>query len=387
MRIFLIAGEPSGDRLGAQLIEALRALTPIEVAGVGGEAMAEQGVVSLFDTADLAIIGIFEAIPKIPLVWRRVHQTLEAAIAFAPDVVVTIDSPSFSLEVAERLRRRLPEIRLVHYAAPQVWAWKAWRAKAMARYLDHLLALLPFEPPFFQSQGLPTTFVGHPIAGETRDPAAGRAFRLAHGIGEQTPVLALLPGSRRGEITRLLPLFRETLGLLAGRYADLVVVVPTLPRLAETIQAAAAQWPLRAIIAVGEARRGLFEAADGALTASGTVTLELAAADLPMVVTYKVSPLTAWIARRVVRVQYAALPNLIMGREVVPEFIQDAATPRALASAVVRILEDTEARARQSADLGMALVRLGRGGEGPATRAARVVLAVASQDARRIAHV
>jgi lipid-A-disaccharide synthase len=301
------------------------------------------------------------------------------AIAFKPDVVVTIDSPSFSLEVAERLRRRLPGVKLVHYAAPQVWAWKAWRAKAMAGYLDHLMALLPFEPPFFDAHGLATTFVGHPIATRVRDPEAGIAFRTRHRIASNAPVLCVLPGSRRGEVRYLLPTFERTLSLLRERYPDLVAVVPTLSNVAGIVSEAASRWPVRTIVAMGDDRIGLFEAANAALTASGTVTLELAAAELPMVVTYRVSALTAAIVRQVVKVEFAALPNLIMERAVVPELLQDQATPANLANAVIRLLEDDGVRARQIADLGMTLVRLGRGGDPPALRAARVVMTVANQ--------
>jgi lipid-A-disaccharide synthase len=379
MRLFIVAGEPSGDQLGAELIDALRILGPVELAGVGGEALVKAGLESLFDPSSLAIVGIVEAVPKIPMVWRRVQETVAHAIAFKPDVVVTIDSPSFSLEVAERLRRRLPGVKLVHYAAPQVWAWKAWRAKAMAGYLDHLMALLPFEPPFFDAHGLPTTFVGHPIATRLRDPEAGAAFRTRHRIASNAPVLCLLPGSRRGEVRYLLPTFERTLSLLRERYPDLVAVVPTLSNVAGIVSEAVSRWPVRTIVAMGEDRVGLFEAANAALTASGTVTLELAAAELPMVVTYRVSALTAAIVRQVVKVEFAALPNLIMERAVVPELLQDQATPANLANAVIRLLEDDSVRARQIADLGMTLVRLGRGGDPPALRAARVVMTVANQ--------
>ena len=380
LRIFFVAGEPSGDHLGADLIQALRLCDEIEIAGVGGPAMADQGLDSLFDTSDLAIVGIVEAVPKIPMVWRRVQETVRHAIAFKPDVVVTIDSPSFSLEVAERLKRRLPGVKLIHYAAPQVWAWKAWRAKAMAGYLDHLMALLPFEPPFFETHGLSTTFVGHPIAAHKRDAADGAAFRVRHRIPATAPVLCVLPGSRRGEVRYLLPIFEKTLALLARQYPDLVVVVPTLGTVAPIVADAAKRWGVRAIVAEGEERRGLFEAANAALTASGTVTLELAAAELPMVVTYRVSALTAAIIRQVVRVEYAALPNLILERAVVPELLQDQATPENLARAVIQVMEDQDLRARQIADLGLTLVRLGRGGEPPAMRAARVVMKVAGRE-------
>ncbi len=379
LRVYLVAGEPSGDHLGADLIAALRQCGEIEVAGVGGQAMAAQGLQSLFDPSELAIVGIVEAVPKIPMVWRRVQEAVRHAIAFKPDVVVTIDSPSFSLEVAERLRRRLPGVKLIHYAAPQVWAWKAWRAKAMAGYLDHLMALLPFEPPFFEAHGLATTFVGHPIAAHKRSNADGQAFRVRHRIPTSAPVLCVLPGSRRGEVRYLLPIFEKTMHILARYYPELVVVVPTLGTVAPIVSDAVKRWDVRAIVAEGAERVGLFESANAALTASGTVTLELAAAELPMVVTYRVSALTAAIVRQVVKVEYAALPNLVLERAVVPELLQDRATPQNLADAVICIMEDDNIRARQIADLGMVLARLGRGGEPPAMRAAHVVMKVAGR--------
>jgi lipid-A-disaccharide synthase len=376
MRLFLVAGEPSGDRLGAQLIAALRGLTDLDLAGVGGEAMAAEGLVSLFNPGELAIVGIVEAVPKIPMVWRRVQETVQHAINFKPDVVVTIDSPSFSLEVAERLRKRLPGVKLIHYAAPQVWAWKAWRAKAMAGYLDHLMALLPFEPPFFQAHGLATTFVGHPVVSMVKDPQAGQDFRERHRIPARAPVIAMLPGSRRGEVRYLMPIFRRTAAILAQRYPELVIVIPTLSSVGDFVRAGAADFAPRTIVAEGDEKHGLTEAAHAALTASGTVTLELAAAELPMVVTYRVAPLTAAIVRQLVQVDFAALPNLVLEHDAVPELLQGDATPEKLARAVTLVMEDDHVRARQIADLGMTLVRLGRGGEPPALRAAKVVMSV-----------
>jgi lipid-A-disaccharide synthase len=373
--IFLVAGEPSGDALGAGLMAALKENTAgrIRFAGVGGNGMAGQGLESLFPMAELSVMGAAEVIPRLPAILGRIRETARKAAALAPAAVVTIDSPDFSFRVGRRLAGR--GIPLIHYVAPTVWAWRAGRAKRIARFLDHLLALLPFEPPYFEREGLPCTFVGHPVVESGADRGDGPAFRRRHGIAEGAPLLAVLPGSRAGEVERLLPAFGSATARLARERAGLGAVVATVPAVAEAVRSAVRRWPFSAAVVEEEREKyDAFAAADAALAASGTVALELAMAGTPAVIGYRMNPLTSWLAMRLVRVRFASIVNLVLEREAVPEFLLHRCTPDNLAEAVGRLLDDHAARDAQRAAAGEALRRLGRGGPGPSERAARVVL-------------
>ncbi len=372
--VFLVAGEPSGDVLGARLMAALKARDPaVRFAGVGGPGMAAEGLDSLFPMSDLAVMGLTEVLPHLPRLLRRIAQTVEAAVRLRPDAVVTIDSPGFSFRVGRRLRGRAGP--LIHYVAPTVWAWKPWRARRIAGFLDHLLVLLPFEPPYFEAVGLPCTFVGHPVVEGGADSGDGQAFRRRHGVPETAPVLCVLPGSRRSETDRLLPVFGDTLAELARRHTELRVVVPTVDTVADHVTAAVARWPLPATVVRGESeKRDAFAAADAALAASGTVALELAMAGTPAVIAYKLGAATAWLVRRLIRVRYANLVNLILDREAVPELLQENCRPDRLAAAVDRLLSDPSSRTGQQSAADEALRALGRGGTSPSGRAAEVVL-------------
>lgn len=377
--IFLVAGEPSGDLLGARLMAALKVATRgrVRFAGIGGAAMAEQGLESQFPLSDLAVMGIVEVIPHARLILRRVRETAEAVKRLRPAVVVTIDAPAFSFRVGRKLKGA--GIPLVHYVAPSVWAWRPRRAKMIAQFLDHLLVFLPFEPPYFTREGLAATFVGHPAAeAPTGDRAA---FRARHGIPDGAPVLVMLPGSRRGEVRRHLPIFRATIARLAQHVPNLRVVVPTVPTVDREVRAAVAEFPLPVLAVCADEKYDAFAAGDLALAASGTVVLELAAAGLPMVVTYRVSPLSAWIARRMVKVTQVSLINLVLGRAAVPELIQEQCRPELLAEALVRLLRDDAARARQKADLAETMRALTPEGATPSERAAAVVLELARRTA------
>lgn len=378
LRIFLIAGEPSGDQLGARIMAAIRKRASesgqtVEFAGLGGEVMAEQGLQSLFPISDLAIFGIIEVIPHAPRIFRRVRETAAAIRAFKPDVVLSIDVPAFAFRVHEKVKHdRVP---LVHCVAPTVWAWRPGRAKMIAGFLDHLLALLPFEPPYFERVGLPSTFIGHPIVEAGLDRIDGAAFRVKHGIAPDEDLLCVLPGSRRSEVSRLLPIFGETVQRLALRLPKLRLVVPTVSHVAETVRAAVASWPLPTLVVTGnEDKFAAFKASKAALAASGTVVLELAVAGCPTVMAYQVSGLTAWIVRRMVKVQYASLPNLILNQGLIPEFLQERCNPAELADAVGRLLQDEAARQAQIDGGAEVARRLGRGGPSPSEIAASVVL-------------
>jgi lipid-A-disaccharide synthase len=379
-RVFVVAGEPSGDALGARLMAALRARfgDALSVEGVGGESMEAEGLRPIFPMSDIALMGIAEVLPRLPTVLRRIRETGDRVLAVRPDVVVTIDAPDFCLRVARRVRAA--GVPVVHWVAPTVWAWRPGRARRMARSVDHLMCLFPFEPPYFEREGLPATFVGHPVVGGGAGRGDGARFRAAHGIAPDAPLLAVLPGSRRGEVGRMLPLFGETLAGLADARPGLVAAVPTVATVEEAVRAAAARWPVPAVVVRGEAaKHDAFAAADAAMACSGTVALELALAGLPGVVAYRASPVTAAIVRRMIRVRFANLVNIMHDREVVPELLQERATPANLADAVGRLLDDPDARDAQRAGLSAVAGWLGRGGPPPAERAAGVVAAVAGR--------
>ena len=374
--VFLVAGEPSGDAIGARLMTALRARTGdhVRFAGIGGDRMTATGLESLFPQSDLTVMGIAEVIPRIPRLLRRLRETVAAIRDCAPDVVVTIDAPGFSYRIARRLARR--PFPLIHYVAPTVWAWRPGRAAKLARLVDHLLAILPFEPPWFERVGLACTFVGHPVVEEQDGTGDGPGFRERHGIGPEAMLLCVLPGSRSSEVRRLLPPFGTVVAELAGRHPDLQVVIPTVSGVAEAVRAAAATWPASPIV-VGQADKGdAFAASSAALAASGTVSLELALAAVPHVIAYRVNPLSAAIARRLIKVRYASLVNLLADAPIVPEYLQGNCTVDRLVPAVERLLTDPEAAATQRRDAGRSVAELGFDGSPPSHRAADAVLAI-----------
>ncbi len=378
--IFLIAGEPSGDALGADLMAALKARTGgrVRFAGVGGPGMAAQGLSSLFPMSELSVMGVLEVVPRIPRLLRRIAGTVDAIVKSRPDAVVTIDAPGFCFRVAARLKKIArgggPDIPVIHYVAPQVWAWRKGRARTLSRYVDHLLTLLPFEPPYFEIHGLGSTFVGHPAAAAA--PGDGRAFRARHGIGAEATVLCLLPGSREAEVARLLPVYRETAARLQSAFPGLRLVAAAAAPVAARIAAAVSAWPQPVIVAQGGARYDAMAASDVALAASGTVTLELARAGTPMVVAYRMNLLTGWLARLLVRVKYVTLINIVLGREAIPELLLEDCTPQALAGALATLIRDADARSAQRAAMAEGLRRLAGPGPSPGVRAADAVLKV-----------
>ncbi|QQR68464.1 MAG: lipid-A-disaccharide synthase [Alphaproteobacteria bacterium] len=375
---FLMAGEASGDLIGARLMAALTEQTQgsARFAGVGGERMMAQGLEPLFPMQELAVFGLVEVLRHIPRLLGRIRQTAQAAHQMRPAAVIGIDAPDFCLRVAKRLKGR--GIPLVHYVAPSVWAWRPGRARKVAKILDHLLTLLPFEPPYFEREGLATTFVGHPIIESDVARGDGARFRLAHHITPEQPVLVVLPGSRAGEIRRLAPIFGQTLDALARRFPDLSVVVPTLPSVAGLVAHEAQSWPVHPLLLLGDtAKYDAFAAADVALAASGTVSVELAMAGVPSIIGYRVNPLSAMIFRMVTKIRYASLLNLMEDRMVIPEFLQQYCRPDVLAPAVTQLLEDPTARQRQREVAARLPAWLGAGPMMPSARAARTVLSVA----------
>ena len=374
--IYIIAGEQSGDAIGARLMRALRVVrSDLTFAGIGGTAMAALGFESLFPMRDLAVMGLVEVLPKLFKLNRRIKETVADIAARRPDVVVTIDAPGFTLRV---LRKIAPlGLKRTHYVAPQVWAWREHRVKHYPGLWDSLLCLLPFEPAFFARHGLPGTFVGHPVLESGADKGDGAAFRVRHGIAPEALVLTVMPGSRRVEVSKLLPILGETLRLLP---LGVVPVVPLAGPVAEAVRAGTAAWAVKPILVTDIAEKfDAYAASNAALTKSGTSTLELALASVPMLVTYRVHPITAWIVRRTVKVKYASLLNLLAERPVIPELIQEDCTPEKLASELQVLLTDQAAGAAQVSAYRPVLEAL-RPPEGlPSEAAAAAVLALLTQ--------
>jgi lipid-A-disaccharide synthase len=348
----------------------------LEFSGVGGALMAAQGLDSLFPIADLSVMGLAEILPRLPLLLRRLSETAAHVSAVQPTALITIDAPGFSFRLAKRLKGQ--GFPLIHYVAPQVWAWRPGRARHLAGRIDHLLALLPFEPAFFSDYDLPCDFVGHPvIEGVAEAPGDGAAFRLARGIAPDAPVLALLPGSRVGEASRLLPVFAEVAARLHAQRPGLEIVLPTVEQVAATVAEAVRPWSVPThIVKDGGERADAFAAADAALAASGTVSLELALRGIPTVVAYRTNPVTAALVRRMLTIPHVALPNILAGSEVVPEFLQENCRAEPIAAALAKLLDDPARRAAQKTELAHIAELLGRGGTAPSLRAADAVLKV-----------
>ncbi len=381
MRVFLVAGEPSGDRLGGALMAGLKTLVPdITFDGVGGTAMQAQGLTSRFPMSELSVMGLVEVLPKFFHLKRRISETAQAVLDTKPDVLITIDSPDFSLRVAKQVKAN-SDIRTVHYVAPSVWAWRPGRADKMAKVIDHVLALLPFEPPYMERAGMECDFVGHPVASEpVATPQEIATFRTMFDLGD-APILLALPGSRRGEIERLSECFGQALHRFCAERPEVRVIVPTVGAVTDLINAIVPGWPGDPLVLdprhIGEVqanayKRAAFGAADLALAASGTVSLELAAQNTPMVIAYKLNWLTQKMAERLVKLDTVTLVNLVSETRAVPECLLDDCQPDKIASALKQVANDPDAQ-RQAMDLTME--RLGRGGEAPGLRAARAVLA------------
>jgi lipid-A-disaccharide synthase len=375
-RIVLVATEESGDRLGASLMKVLRQRLgdAVEFAGVGGRGMAREGLVSLFPIEELSIVGFSAVIRQLPKILRLIRQTGDAIVEARPDVLVIIDSPDFTQRVARRVHARDSAIPIVNYVAPTVWAWRPGRARAMRRYVDHVLALLPFEPAAYQKLGgPPCTYVGHPLIEQIaslRPNTTEQARRNG-----APPLLLVLPGSRRSEVGRHLAIFGETLARLRGQGVAFDAVLPTTPHLEAAVRAGIASWPVAPRIVLNEAdKRAAFRTARAALAKSGTVTLELAISGVPMVTAYRVGELEAFILRRVIRVQSVILANLVIGENVIPEYLQEACTADNLAPALAEVLSETSARARQLDAFARLDTIMSTGASSPSVRAADIVL-------------
>ena len=379
LRVFILAGEPSGDRLGGALMAGLKQLEPgVSFDGIGGALMAEQGLVSRFPMDELSVMGLAEVLPKYRHLKRRIRETAGAVLETKPDVLITIDSPDFSLRVA-RLVKAQSNIRTVHYVAPSVWAWRPKRAQKMAEVIDHVLALLPFEPPYMEAAGMDCDFVGHPVVAEPQATEAEiAAFRAEFGLGEAPLVLAL-PGSRRSEVSRLAPEFGGALVQFSKDHPQYRIVVPAAAPVASLVQEALKDWPKGTVLvdpnrfepgAAKAHKRAAFAGADLALAASGTVSLELAASFTPMVIAYKFQWLTWQIMKRMALIDTVTLVNLVSETRVVPECLGPDCTPEKIAACLSDLVADPAA---QMEAMELTMQRLGQGGEAPGLRAARAV--------------
>jgi lipid-A-disaccharide synthase len=374
--VFIVAGEPSGDALGARLMDALRRRScgHARFAGVGGPAMTAAGLDSLFAMDELAVMGLVEVVPHARRLLRRVRDVADTIARLRPDAVVTIDSSGFTYRVARRVRRQRVMIPLVHYVAPQVWAWRPGKARVAARLFDHLMVLLPFEPPYFEREGLATTYVGHPAVDNGGRSPDGPAFRRRHGIPPQVPLVGLMPGSRPGVVARLLPVFAAAVEQVRRQLPDLRVALPTVASLTDLVSSEVGRWPVPGVVVAAAEKYDAFAAFDAALATSGTITLELAAASVPFVTAYRAHPVTAAIVRRMLAVRYVTLANVVLDRPAVPEFLQERCTAENLCAALASLLTDEGARSAQRVAFAEVRDRLRVEGLSPSERAAEVVL-------------
>ena len=379
--IYLVACEPSGDHLGALLMRALKSKTggAVQFAGVGGEQMRAQGLRPLFDPKDLALLGIFEVLPKTSLVFSRVKATLKDIRDRQPLILVTIDSWGFTGRIHKALAKEKSTILRVRYVAPQVWAWRPGRAKQLSQWIHHLLALLPFEPKYFTPHGLATTWVGHPIVEKLSQSGDGAWFRQRHNIGEDRIVIGVLPGSRRGEVERLLPIFLETIKRIRTSTKHLHVVIPTVETVhdfvLETLRRVDCDFDVT-VIADSQEREKALSSFDVALAASGTVSLELAAARVPHVVGYKVNALSALAFRYLAKTSRVNLVNIVLDEDIVPERLQTQCVSSVLAADLILLIKDVQARESQLNGFAAALSKLAPMDILPSEKAASVVLSL-----------
>lgn len=385
LSIFIVAGEHSGDALGAKLIDAITGAAPgrVDYAGVGGELMAERGFQSLFPLADVAVMGPMSIVPRLPRIVRRVYRVVDAALAADPDIVVIIDSPEFTHPIAKRIRKRRPDIPIVDYVSPSVWAWRPGRAKKMAPYVDHVLALLPFEPAAHERLGGPRcTYVGHPLIERldwiaSLDPAA-----LAQRLGlrtDRTPIV-VLPGSRASEVGRLMDTFGGAIAQLQASGVRLEVLIPALPHLREVVRDKARTWSQPVHLIEGDTDKfTAFKLARVALAASGTVTLELGLVGTPMVVAYRVDAVAAVALRRMLDIPTVVLSNLVLGENAFPEFLQEDCRPDLLADALAGLIADGPERRDQLTALSRIADKMELAEGTPSERAAEIVLQYAKR--------
>ncbi len=341
----IIAGEPSGDFIAAQLMKSLKKKDPtIIFEGIGGQHMQAEGLQSIYPLQELSIMGFFEDFGKYYGVYKKLKELKEMLVKNKPDLLITVDFPGFNFRLGKMIKGQ--GVRHIHYVAPTVWAWKAWRAKMVAKFLDHLFCIFPFEPPYFEKENLPTTYVGHPIMEMGFDKGDAKAFFKKHKVNEKATVLTLLPGSRQRELDTLIPIYKKTIHVLSSKISKLHIVIPTLDCYRKYLEEQDWASPV-SIITDLQDRKDAYAASKVALAASGTIALELAAASLPMVITYKISKITEWIARPFLKVKYACMVNILMNKSIVPELLQEKCNPEDLSKSILTILNDPKENKKQ----------------------------------------
>jgi len=380
LKIYLIAGEPSGDALGARLMRAMKKKTDgnVEFFGIGGDTMEREGLQSLFDISELAIMGLCEVIPSIPKVLKRIRQTVDDIIRIQPDAVVSIDSWSFGSRVQKKLRKLKTGIPQIHYVAPQVWAWKKKRARTMHKYVDLLLTLLPQEPKYFTPYGMETVFVGHPVIESPVVHGDQKIFRQQYNLAADKKIICLLPGSRHNEVSRLLPTFLKAAEALYRQHPELVFVIPTVQTVSKRVKNMLSSSALPIFVVESESdRHNAMSAATAAIAASGTVALELAIADVPHIIGYKVAPLTAALVKHFLHIRFVNLSNILLGREIVPELLQERCTAENITDCINRFLNQDNLYSHQKEGLQEVRKILGLGTQTPSENACDAILKLA----------
>lgn len=377
-RIALIAGEASGDQLGGWLMEAIAAKRPeVTFIGIGGPMMQSRGLSSLFPIRDINLLGITEVLPHVFTITRRIRETVAFLEREQPEVVVSIDSPGFVLRVLKQLRARgICKSTFIHYVAPTVWAYRPKRAHLMKERFDFLLCLLPFEPPYFDAVKLPNRFIGHEIAWWWKTRGDGQYFRQKYGIAADTPLLAVFPGSRNGEINRLWPIFKASISQLHAAIPGLRVVIQVTPNLIERMRRETARWEIAPVILANtQDKKDLFAASTAAIAKSGTIGLECALAGLPSIIAYRANPISAYLLRRMIKIRFVNLANLMEDRMIIPELLQEDCTPENITATTLPLLTDAEARDQQCTDLAGVAAKLGvNDAQSPSEKAAEIVL-------------
>jgi len=382
LKVYIIAGEPSGDLLASGMMKAIRIqCSEVEFRGVGGESMRDEGMESRFDIAEISVMGVVEGLGSLSLITKRIRQTVNDIIDWHPDVLVTVDSWGFVSSVVSKLRKRKVAIRVIHYVAPQVWAWKKGRAKSVAGLVDRLMMLLPYEGKYFEKFGLRCDFVGHPVMERMNGIDFDLAeFRSRHQIPEDALVLSLLPGSRHSEVVRMIPIFKRAVEIIGKEQGDIFVIVSTVAGVEVEVRKCFAGWDIPVRVVVGSTERyNAFKTSSIALATSGTVSLELTAVGVPHLIAYTFNPVTNWLVKRVIKIRYANLINILDDCEIIPELVLDHCRPQLIAETTLKFLEDTHYGQKQTAEARRVLEQLRLPEVLPSERVAQIVI----EEARR----
>jgi len=383
-RIFLVAGEPSGDKIAAGLMRALKEKdSDIEIIGVGGVQMKAEGLKSLFPIEDLSVMGFFEVLPKLSIILKRIKFTAEEIIKQKPDAVVFFDAPDFCFRVAKKVKHADKSIPLIHYVAPTVWAWREGRAKKIAKFLDHMITLFPFEPKYFKKYGLDSICVGHQVVEKSLDKeVATKDFRKLHKLKDSENILTILPGSRVHEIHNLLHVFCDSILDILEVKPNMVVFIPTLPHLKPELKKIFKGRGINPIVITDESEKyNCFAASNFAIAASGTVSLELALTGTPHLIAYKVNPLSAMIVKIFVKTKFFNIVNIILNKEVVPELLQDKCTSHDIVETAIKLIDDKKTQNEQQSSFEKVMKSLGVGDQStPSQKAADYVLKIIDKE-------